>query len=102
MKKIIIVLVLFLAASPAFAIDYKKDGNEYSSVKTVKEKSSDLMTPYTWRDSSGDVYPIYISKNNACYIIRVSKKTGKEYRDYLPKEVAADIAQRMNRKTDAK
>ena len=43
-----------------------------------------MTTPYTYVAADGTKYPIYISGNGKYFIIRKSKKTGKEYRQYLP------------------
>ena len=61
--------------------------------KTTKE--SDTKTKFTWEDKEGNKYPIYITKRGACYIVRVSKKTNKEYKQYLPKEIQAQIKKEL-------
>ncbi len=101
MKKTVLTLVasivLLSNAAAYFSQDYVKNGKEYSYVKKASE-SEDVRTGFTWKDSSGKSYDIYITKNNACYVNRISSKTGKPYRQYLSKEIAADIAKSMNRK----
>ena len=57
----------------------------------------DEKTGFTWKDSKGVVYDIYISSKNSCYILKTSKKTGKQYRQYLPKEVSQQIASELGR-----
>lgn len=57
--------------------------------------SNDTQTKYTWEDKEGDKYPIFITKKGACYVKRISKKTGKEYKYYLPKDVQAQIKQEL-------
>lgn len=80
---------------------YKQEGNTFSSVKTTNVVKSD-KTPYTWKDSKGKEYPIYITSNGSCYIIRTSNKTGKEYRQYLPVEVSEQICKQLNREYKGK
>ena len=58
-------------------------------------KESDTKTKFTWEDKEGNKYPIYITKRGACYIIKVSKKTNKEYKQYLPKEIQAQIKKEL-------
>ena len=58
-----------------------------------------MGTPYTWKDSKGNEYPIYISASGSCYVIKTSKKTGKEYKNYLSKEVSAEICKELNYKS---
>ena len=61
-----------------------------------KTKSENTLTKFTWEDSKGNKYPIYITKNGACYINRKSSKTGKEYKQYLPKEIKEQIQKEVN------
>ena len=86
-----------LACGSVGAQNYVRNGKEYSSVQTTKEKSEDENTGYVWKDKSGQTYEIFISKRNACYIWRTSKKTGKKYKYYFPKEVSQDIANQLGR-----
>lgn len=48
-------------------------------------KSKAIKTDYVYIDKENNTYPVYLSKNGKAYIIRTSKKTGKEYKQYLPK-----------------
>ena len=95
-----IILAAFSFSANAQTPNYVRNGKEFSVVKSQAEKVPDEKTGYTWKDSKGNVYDIFITKNNACYTIRTSQKTGKEYRAYLPKEVAAEIAKELGRKID--
>lgn len=95
MKKLILFASLMLACYVVSAQEYKRNGKEFSIVKQEKSNSADILTGYTWKDSKGDVYDIYISKKGSCYIIKTSKKTGKQYRQYLPKEVSNTIAEEL-------
>ena len=98
MKKFFIAVVMLLALgvnnSSIYAQDVVKEGKTFSVV-TSSKKSEPIKTEYTWKDSKGVEYPIYISKSGACFVLRISKKTGKEYRQYLPKEVSAQIASEL-------
>ena len=99
MRKIFITACIALFSIAACAQDnvFVKNGNEYSSVRIEKQTIPDVNTGFVWKDSSGVSHEIYITKNNACYYLAISKKTGKEYRRYLPKEVSNDIARRLGR-----
>ena len=89
------MLVMSMAGTTCFAMTSKarsaseahevvKNGNTFEVVKT---SSQDVQTYLNWKDKDGIVYPIYITKKGACYVKRISKKIGKEYKYYLPKEV---------------
>ena len=47
------------------------------------EKIADINTGKTLTDDSGHVYTVYANSKSKLYIIRKSKKTGKEYKSYL-------------------
>lgn len=47
---------------------------------------ADTTTTYTYRIKA-DTFKVYKSKSGAFYIWKVSKKTGKKYKYYLPKEI---------------
>ena len=83
----------------------QRSGNTFEVIKT---SSQDVQTPYNWKDKDGIIYPIYITKKGArtsksaagtsggsCYIKRISKKTGKEYKYYLPKEIQEQIRKEL-------
>ena len=94
MKKIILCILLALFCITISA-EVKREGNTFRVEQTTKE--SDTKTQYTWVDKDGNVYPIFITKKGACYIFRTSKKTGKEYKQYLPKNIQETIKQELNR-----
>ena len=73
--------------------EVKREGNTFKVEQT--SKASDTQTKYTWEDKEGNKYPIFITKKGACYVLRTSKKTGKEYKYYLPKEIQAQIKQEI-------
>lgn len=92
MKKLILCLLLALFCITVNA-EVKREGDTFKVEQTTKE--SDTKTKYTWEDKKGNKYPIFITKRGSCYILRTSKKTGKEYKQYLPKETQAQIQQEM-------
>jgi hypothetical protein len=56
-------------------------GNYYQ--KTTS-KAADKPTGNTFTDRNGNKYPVYQSARGKFYCIRVSKTTGKEYKQYMP------------------
>ena len=94
MKKIILCILLALFCITISA-EVKREGNTFRVEQTTKE--SDTKTQYTWVDKDGNVYPVFITKKGACYIFRTSKKTGKEYKQYLPKNIQETIKRELNR-----
>ena len=85
MKKLILIVVLMSLGDMVYsqAMRVNASGN-YEWVTPVKEKKSEAQTTgRTYTDSKGETYPVYISKNNKLFIIKTSKKTGKNYNYYL-------------------
>ena len=64
-----LLFMLFGLWMTADAQTYKQEGNTFSSVKTTKTVTPD-KTPYTWKDSKGNEYPIYISSTGSCFVIK--------------------------------
>ena len=80
---------------------YKCEGTTYSSTGRVYSASTS-QTPYSWSDSKGDKYPIYISNSGSCYIIKKSNKTGKDYKQYMKPEVSQDICSKLGKEYKGK
>lgn len=93
MKKLIICLLIAAFSLVSYA-EVTRQGDTFKVEKSAST-SNDTQTKYTWEDKEGNKYPIFITKKGACYVKRVSKKTGKEYKYYLPKDVQAQIKQEL-------
>jgi len=61
---------------------YKKVGNELVKVETVSTKTQPVKTKLTVTIKK-IVYPVFKSTRGKYFIKRVSKNTGKEYKQYL-------------------
>lgn len=98
----IFLFMLFgLWATADAQTNYKQEGNTFSSVKTTKTVTPN-KTPYTWKDSKGKEYPIYISQSGSCYVIKTSAKTGNTYKQYLGPEISIKICEHLGRKYTVK
>ena len=95
MKKLIFCLFMALVSCTSYA-QVAREGNTFKSITTQTTKSKGQQTKYTWEDKKGNKYPIYITKNGAVYINRKSAKTGKDYKQYLSKEVKEQIQKELN------
>lgn len=93
MKKLIFCLIL-AAISLTSTAEVKREGDTFKVEQT--SKASDTQTKYTWEDKENHKSPIFITKKGACYVLRTSKKTGKEYKYYLPKNVQETIKKELN------
>ena len=85
MKKLFLIVCLALLGSVVYAQDVIRKGNTFEQVSKKKQKETYKLTQYTYIASDGVKYPIYISEKGKYFIFRKSAKTGKEYRQYLPK-----------------
>ena len=92
--KYIITLLIALSMSVIGYADIVRNGDTFKVETTSVNK--DTKTKYTWEDKEGNKYPIFITKKGACYVLRVSKKTGKEYKYYLPKDIQETIKKELN------
>lgn len=98
-----IIAIFSLSLSNTFAQNLTTLDKETKTFTTEKSKtlSNDILTEYKWKDSKGIEYPLYLHKytkgENAgkytCFVFRVSKNTGKEYKYYIPNgiEIAKQI-----------
>ena len=106
MKKTILSLVFLAMALSAVAQEkpqqngWKREGKTFVQSDTELMKG-DTITAYTWRDKDGNEYPIILhtytkgekAGRTTAYVWRVSKKSGKQYRYYLPdgEKIATEI-----------
>ena len=98
-----ILSIFLLSISSSYAqnpTNYDASTKTFTAVKATKA-SNDVLTEYKWKDSKGNEYPLYLHKytkgENAgkytCFVFRVSKNTGNEYKYYIPNgmEIAEQI-----------
>ena len=78
----LLVILLGLNYSAKAQTTYKIVENEVVKVDAGKKKIADVKTKLTHK-IKGVIYPVYKSKRGAYYILRTSKKTKKQYKQYL-------------------
>jgi hypothetical protein len=84
MKQLIFLTSFIIACLNLSAQNARKDASgNYVAVTSVKDSVTGKPTGKTFTTSKGEVFPVYESKNGKLYVIRVSKNTGKEYKQYL-------------------
>ena len=102
-RRLLTLLLLVLSMGlVANAQTYTRNGNTFTSAKSVKAKAEPVKTKFTWKDSKGKEYPVYISAKGSCYILKTSSKTGKEYKNYLGPEISQQICKELNIKYNGK
>lgn len=75
-----ILLWMFCAIASAQSVQVIRQGNTF-----VEKVDSGHKTAMVYVDKDGNRYPIYVSSKGKHYILKVSKKSGKQYKRYLPK-----------------
>ena len=93
----ILIAMLGVNNSSSYAqVPFKREGTTFVQTSKEKSKEAPVKTKYTWKDSKGTIYPIYVSKSSgACFVLKTSKKTGKQYRQYMDKEISSQICKEM-------
>ena len=107
MRKLIILIALVISVIASSNLlaqnasilptgeEYSRNDNTFSS--NTKSKQYSELTPYTWKDSKGNEYPIYISSKGSCFII---KENGNK--QYMKKEISMQICKELNREYKSK
>ena len=102
-RRLFAILLLVLAIGlTANAQTYTRNGNTFTSAKAERAKAEPVKTKFTWKDSKGKAYPVYISAKGSCFVIKTSSKTGKEYKNYLDPEISSQICKELNIKYNGK
>ena len=84
-----------------FTSESTKDNSVFHDVSSEdRQNQGYTKTDFTWKDSKGDEYPVYIAHTGSCFVIKTSK-SGEEYRAYLGEEASEQINKELsNRKSN--
>lgn len=108
-RKIVGISIFCLVLGSLFYVNHtKKDSwsnfasnslTEDSAIQNLANKNSQnqgyTKTDFTWKDSKGDEYPVYIAHTGSCFVIKTSK-SGEDYRAYLGEDVSGQIRKELN------
>lgn len=84
MRTLFLFLLLAVTISLSAQTRVTKDSQgNYTSVKSEHTKGVDILTNTVYKDSKGNVYPVYMTSTGKAVIHRTSAKTGKPYKQYL-------------------
>lgn len=96
MKKILVFIIVLSCFLTSYCQNYTRNGNNFSKVAKNNITSGSVTTIYTYSVNDTLKCIIHINpKSGRCFIVRTSKKTGREYPQYLPKEVCLEICKEM-------
>lgn len=90
---LLLVLAMGLAAN---AQTYTRSGNTFISSTGERVKAEPTKTKFTWKDSKGNEYPVYISSKGSCFVIKGKDKNGKDKKTYLGPEISQQICKELN------
>ena len=80
-----------------FTSESTKDDSVFHNVSSEdRQNQGYTKTDFTWKDSKGDEYPVYIAHTGSYFIIRTSK-SGDDYRAYLGEEVSKQIRKELSK-----
>lgn len=85
MKKLVFLILMLLSLTAFSQTKVSKSSDGYYKTEKV-EKVKPVDTGLKFKTADGEVFPIYKSGEGKYFIIRTSKKTGKQYRQYLEME----------------
>lgn len=109
-RKIVGILILCLVLGSLFYVDHTKK-NSWSNFASYSPTEDSVLhnidseniqiqefekTGFTWKDSRGDEYPVYIAHTGSCFVIKTSK-SGEDYRAYLGEEVSEQIRKELSK-----
>ena len=113
-KKIVCIFVFFVVLCSLFYVFHvtnvsrtgfasestKEDSVFHNALSEDRQNQGYTKTDFTWKDSKGDEYPVYMAHTGSCFVIKTSKN-GEEYRAYLGEEVSEQINKELsNRKSN--
>lgn len=87
MKNFILSLIVLcsIGTGNSYSQTVVKQGNTFTQVSNKSKVSAkEVATEYAFKDSKGNTYKVYLSSTGKAYIKKVSKKSGKEYKQYIP------------------
>jgi hypothetical protein len=84
MKRIALIITILAASFTLHSQTVHKDASgNYVAVKAIRDSTGGKATGEYFVTSKNEKFPIYKSVNGKYYVIRISGKTGKEYKQYL-------------------
>ena len=91
---ILIMCMVLITAAQNSPAKVERHGNTFTE---VKQKTSEIILTDYYYNTGGQTYQVFINKaSGRCFINKVSSKTGKTYRYYLPEVICKEICREMN------
>jgi hypothetical protein len=84
MKQLALCIFMMLSTLGIHAQSVERQGNTFIQVSNRNPTEKETMTSYVYKDSKGREYPVWLSSTGKAFVWKTSKKTGKEYKQYVP------------------
>lgn len=86
LSMIMLITLAFAFSLSTNAQNVVRKGNTFIEQKSdSSQRGSATKTQMLYTDAKGVTDTIWVSSKGSCFVWKVSKKTGKRYRKYLPK-----------------
>ena len=95
MRKLLFTVLLAVMCCQLHAQDFTRKGDVFEQTASKRSSASATKTRFTWKDSKGESYPIFVTKTGSCFVNKVSQKSGKEYKKYLGEEISREICKEL-------
>lgn len=103
MRKILFMVLLAISMTMAAQTEgtgknYTRQGNVFTQVAKTgggAKKAEARKTGMKWKDSKGKEYDIMMSSRGSCFVMKISGKTGKEYKYYLGPELSQEVCKTL-------
>ena len=103
MRTLFIILMALFTYVNVSAQTYTRQGDKFISTSNRSgSKAAAIKTKFTWQEADGTEHPVYMSTSGSCYILKISKKSGKEYKKYLGPDVSANMCKELGKEYKGK
>lgn len=100
MKKLFICIAMMLVLgvnNSSAQYRYNEKTKTFTSDKPSRSAVKDtLVTEFLYEDAAGRKYPVIINRGTgSCYIWKRSGKSGKDYKQYMSKDISMEVCRRL-------
>ena len=86
MRVVFFIIIIFSSFMAMGQTSYKQKAGDIIETKTQRKKFTDTITGINFIDNKGNIFEVFKGARGGMYVYKISKKTGKRYKYYLPKK----------------
>ena len=86
MRVVFFIIIIFSSFLTFGQTSYKQKAGDIIETKTQRKKFTDTITDINFIDNKGNIFEVFKGVRGGLYVYKISKKTGKRYKYYLPKK----------------